>query len=930
MKEILLTSSALIFALLILRKLFRNSVSRRIQYALWGLVLLRLLIPINLPAVDFNVLTATQPVQERLSAQLEAHPLRIQLGKNTSTVGTTPITPPDEELHTTNYDPLSVAQQTDTSPKDRLTTIQLLCWIWWIGSLSMAIWMMLSNLRFWKVLRKNRIPCPVAGNKRRIWLVPKGLPSPCLFGLFHPAIYLTPAALSNETGLRHILAHEETHARHLDPLWALLRSMCLIIYWFDPLVWWAAIASKVDCELACDEGALHLLGEQERIPYGRTLLSLIPVRQAPISPILSVTTMSADKRQLKERITCIAEHRRTTVTALLAVVLITGLVCAATFTDASASGQDRTQKHQTQNRIQSYPLTGAELTYFNEDFFGPSDNQINIRCQFLSSTYETPEEINLFELFYCGVPDGVLDRRSDVEMLMSAWHEELAPQYGEPDCPIYALSTADMDGLLSRYTGLTLAQTNKVGLGQFIYLPSQDAYYWYHGDTNYHVCSFTAGLREKDLIRLYYYDTFYGGGWKCLTLRETGEQSYHFVSHLPCKKPTIPTVYPEWEPDLTLPLNQLEPYQAPALQVEHHSNDMAEYLDNLMANDSDMVTIYHSTDGKIYAAVSNPGRTELDCFLTLKDDRYAVGFFQNLFGYNGIVISYDDYITGSPSQGGYVGTYYDYYTVTDGTPSLLLRAYGVEEPIILDLDGDGTNELAAATGVTAQIFFQRDGQIYEANLVSLLKDAWPELTYWDYSRWDANYRHLYASGFVQHSLGDSSAIFWRYLYFDGENVLVYKDNRTTVDHVLEGIDLPETVLTAIKNYVLEQYNGPSTEFRMMEDEPTSYDDWRITSVSEPYETIAGSMIVEIWRVNYELHTTTPDRIFMAGGRYMTEDSWVSPGYPDCDYFYFQKDGDGSRTYLFHDISNDCVPGTGLFLENLTNRLYELGLLPDET
>ena len=58
MKDILLTSSVLILALLVLRQVFRKSVSRRLQYALWALVLVRLLVPVSLPALDFNVLTA--------------------------------------------------------------------------------------------------------------------------------------------------------------------------------------------------------------------------------------------------------------------------------------------------------------------------------------------------------------------------------------------------------------------------------------------------------------------------------------------------------------------------------------------------------------------------------------------------------------------------------------------------------------------------------------------------------------------------------------------------------------------------------------------------------------------------------------------------------------------------------------------------------
>lgn len=60
MKEILLTSSILILALLLLRALFRSAVPRRVQYALWLLVLVRLLMPVHLPAVNFSLLTAAE------------------------------------------------------------------------------------------------------------------------------------------------------------------------------------------------------------------------------------------------------------------------------------------------------------------------------------------------------------------------------------------------------------------------------------------------------------------------------------------------------------------------------------------------------------------------------------------------------------------------------------------------------------------------------------------------------------------------------------------------------------------------------------------------------------------------------------------------------------------------------------------------------
>ena len=68
MKDVLLTSSVLIGALLILRLLFRRVIARRAQYALWLLVAVRLLVPVSLPAADFSVLTAAEPVSRQITA----------------------------------------------------------------------------------------------------------------------------------------------------------------------------------------------------------------------------------------------------------------------------------------------------------------------------------------------------------------------------------------------------------------------------------------------------------------------------------------------------------------------------------------------------------------------------------------------------------------------------------------------------------------------------------------------------------------------------------------------------------------------------------------------------------------------------------------------------------------------------------------------
>ncbi len=336
MREVLLTSSALILALLVLRRVFRKRISRRVQYALWGLVLVRLLVPVNLPAADFSVLSVSEPARVQMEERLEEEPVYV-LPVSTQEIARSSARPnvilPMEGRY-------SEVTQAEGGPavltKYAFTLEEALGLVWVAGMGCMGLWLAASNLRFWHMLRKKRIPMELPECRYPVYLVEEGLLSPCLFGLFRPAVYLTPAAMESGEGLRHVLAHEETHGRHGDPLWSLLRSVCLAVYWFDPLVWWAAAAAREDCELACDESALRRLGEGERIPYGQTLLRLIPLQRSAGHVMLTATTMTSDKKRMKERIMRISENRKMKAAALCAALAVTAAVCAVTFTGCSA------------------------------------------------------------------------------------------------------------------------------------------------------------------------------------------------------------------------------------------------------------------------------------------------------------------------------------------------------------------------------------------------------------------------------------------------------------------------------------------------------------------------------------------------------------------------------------------------------------------
>lgn len=181
----------------------------------------------------------------------------------------------------------------------------------WLGGAGvLAAALLACNLRFYLRLRRMRRTHPIPGVAVPVY-VARGLPSPCLYGFPRPAVYLTPAAAGEPELLGHVLRHELTHRRHGDHIWAVLRAAALALHWYNPLVWLAAVLSRRDGELACDEGALQGADDRERAAYGRTLIRLVTARPSAGELLCCATTMTAGTSSLKERIAMIARKPRT-------------------------------------------------------------------------------------------------------------------------------------------------------------------------------------------------------------------------------------------------------------------------------------------------------------------------------------------------------------------------------------------------------------------------------------------------------------------------------------------------------------------------------------------------------------------------------------------------------------------------------------------
>lgn len=332
MIEWVVSSCILTLVVIALRYLLRGRISLRLQYALWLLVLARLLLPVSFGSTNISVMSVVEKAPAVQAVESVRGVDTIWQADNGSVEGY-PAGPlmPDT--------PVTVAPSVTNDQFGRmesaLTLRKILLPVWWIGAAVTLLGFLTANLRFAGRLRKSRRPLAVEGSALSVYAAEERA-VPCLFGLFRPAIYVTQAAVDDPELLRHTVAHESTHFRHGDHVWALLRTVCLALHWWNPLVWWAAKLSRQDGELACDEAAIRALGESERAAYGRTLIRMACGRGA--SPLLTATTMDGGKTSLHERIVLLAKKPRTAVTAAIAVVLAAALCIGCTFTGAKKDG----------------------------------------------------------------------------------------------------------------------------------------------------------------------------------------------------------------------------------------------------------------------------------------------------------------------------------------------------------------------------------------------------------------------------------------------------------------------------------------------------------------------------------------------------------------------------------------------------------------
>lgn len=402
MIEWIVSSSVLILAVLLLRLLLGRYIGKRLQCSLWVLVLLRLLIPFSLmesPAGAGQMVSGLteQPVIQAAVGNLDPQQrydaaVSEVLAAHDFAVEDYAALPEEQQNSITHTYRQEIQQKVETFDT-AYSAAQVLRAVWLVGVVIMGLWLLTANLRFGGKLRRSR---KKYSGSFSVPVYTAAVETPCLFGLFRPAIYL-PECIGDEKTAAHILTHEQTHYRHWDHIWAAARCLCLALHWYNPLVWVAVKVSRTDSELACDEGALAVLGEEQRSDYGRTLIEMSRGKPSAGELLLTATTMTGDKKTLLRRVQSIAKKPKILAIAVVIISVLAAAILLWAFTGAESEQPAETSSTETTEPVQT--TAPAETTVPVET---TEPVELNIQWEFEKSgrSHYTYEDYFAFERWY--------------------------------------------------------------------------------------------------------------------------------------------------------------------------------------------------------------------------------------------------------------------------------------------------------------------------------------------------------------------------------------------------------------------------------------------------------------------------------------------------------------------------------------------------
>lgn len=342
--QVALYSAAITAGILLFRFIFKNRISSKLQYLMWWLLILRLLMPVTPDiGLHFNL-------QDMLLKQ--AH--QAELPTPAPVLDVAPASVPNTQPSYESVAP-AVQPNTDVAPSQHVNPAKSTDWysivfvVWLLGAIGFLGWLIFVKLRYYESLQHL-----MAGGPREVyelydrcckelgvkplplWIVNKSMSPGIAF--FGEPVLLVPLSLCNdESRLRFALLHELTHKKRGDHYMTLLLNILRAVYWFDPVVHFAFSELRSDMESACDSDVLAYIGHEQKRGYLTVILDMFSYDTEPILGMSQIRS----KRMAKQRMKGAFMKNRTSPAfraITLCIALIMSLCC---FTTACQSAPEK-------------------------------------------------------------------------------------------------------------------------------------------------------------------------------------------------------------------------------------------------------------------------------------------------------------------------------------------------------------------------------------------------------------------------------------------------------------------------------------------------------------------------------------------------------------------------------------------------------------
>lgn len=318
-----------IVAIIMIRNVLQNRLSRWVFQVLWLAVFLRLMIPFSIP-FQFSIYSLAETCGISFA---DCEMWEEDIAENRLNAETATYAEDEWENRTGNE------MEAKTWDIHTLWIFIYLC-----GATLCALYYVIVYLRCHRAFKASY---PIEDSLAQTWVDEFPLRrrvsvrqwdtavSPLTYGVFHPVI-LIPVSLGkgDMEQLRMVLVHETMHIRHFDAVKKMMLILACCVHWFNPLVWIMSILANREMEIMCDENVIRYLGRDMRSAYALTLLDMEERRNIRVS-----WGNSFSKNAMEERVIAIMkEKKKSILTGILSGVL-TAVVIMIFTTSAYAIGR---------------------------------------------------------------------------------------------------------------------------------------------------------------------------------------------------------------------------------------------------------------------------------------------------------------------------------------------------------------------------------------------------------------------------------------------------------------------------------------------------------------------------------------------------------------------------------------------------------------